>query len=142
MEWIIFIVVVWVVFKVLKAAITPASRAKPTSTRAAPKAAPQFSIEISSPQRYSSSSRLTPEKSAQQADRLWLGRNTPVKIGPYSIPKGFLYVGSGLPAVAGWSRPEPALINPKIRIAPGNPAKLGEGMSYWPCYSDDVLPRS
>lgn len=47
-----------------------------------------------------------------------------------------LYVGEGLSPVRGLRDVEPALINPRLPVDRANPNRRGEGMSYWPSYSE------
>ena len=51
-----------------------------------------------------------------------------------------MYVGEHLAGVGPWSGIEPALINPKLPVNRSRPDREGQGMNYWPSYSDISSP--
>ncbi len=75
------------------------------------------------------------------ADDLWVPQGKQVRVGKFSIPGGLIYVGRGLPAITRYDRIEPALIDPKLKVASQNPDKQGKQMTYWSSYSD-ISPTS
>jgi len=70
----------------------------------------------------------------------WVPHDQALDVHGYSIEGGLVYVGKDLAAVNGYSV-EPALINPKLKVAAKHPDHSGEGMTYWPAY-DRISPRN
>ena len=59
-----------------------------------------------------------------------------VAVANRQISGGMVYVGSSLLPVGGWQDCEPALIVPGLKVARGRGDDSGEGMGYWPSYSE------
>ncbi len=53
-----------------------------------------------------------------------------------TVHGGMIYVGKDLAPIGGWRQREPALIDPSLPVARRSPAREGDGMSYWPSYSE------
>ncbi|MDS7595485.1 TerB N-terminal domain-containing protein [Agrobacterium tumefaciens] len=65
---------------------------------------------------------------------VWVAPESPITVGPFTITKGLIYVGSSLPKQGGWSDQENCLIDPRQKVAKsGDPS--GETMGYWPSYA-------
>lgn len=77
---------------------------------------------------------------AAQAHRCWVPPGTALSVAGRLLPDGMIYVGSKLFSV-GRGEVEPALIDPSLPVADGVGAADGEGMSYWPSYSE-IGPRN
>ncbi|MBU8898364.1 TerB N-terminal domain-containing protein [Corallococcus sp. M34] len=69
----------------------------------------------------------------------WIPPGQSIEIAGYALKGGMLYVGPQLRAVNAPGT-EPALIQPKLQVA-SRPNRDGEGMGYWPSYSE-VSPAS
>ena len=65
----------------------------------------------------------------------WVPPAATVNVAGYVLRDGMIYVGEAVRAVRGGA-PEPALINPRLPVNRSNPFRAGQGMSYWPSYSD------
>jgi len=71
--------------------------------------------------------------SSTKPEECWQRAATAVSIAGRNIAGGLLYVGRGLPAVAGHAV-EPALVDPSLPV--GRRADIaGSAMGYWPSYS-------
>jgi uncharacterized tellurite resistance protein B-like protein len=69
-------------------------------------------------------------------DRLWIPQNQSVTVSDYRIDGGLIYVGEELDSVRNAYSPDPALINPKLKVNKINPDHSGHSMTYWPSYND------
>lgn len=105
----------------MQAKAAPATRAAPVQTSRGVQSSP---------------TRPPPNQSASP----WVPPGTAVTVAGYVLRDGMLYVGEPIRAV-GREGVEPALINPKLGVNRSNPARAGEGMSYWPSYSE-IGPRN
>jgi uncharacterized tellurite resistance protein B-like protein len=74
-------------------------------------------------------------------EKCWVLAEKTVSVQGYDIPGGLIYVGNHLAGVGPWSGTEPALINPKLPVDKSRPDREGQGMGYWPSYSD-IPPAS
>lgn len=75
-----------------------------------------------------------PSKPVHASDKLrWLPRGQAIVIHGVTIEGGFLYVGAQSSA---WEDREPSALYEKFPIDTRYPARSGEGMNYWPAYSD------
>jgi tellurite resistance protein len=74
-------------------------------------------------------------------DRVWVPVNHTVEIAGYTIHGGMIYLGEYLQSAGGYADPEPALINPRLKVERVRPNSSGEGMPYWPSYSN-IEPSS
>ncbi|MFI6713293.1 TerB N-terminal domain-containing protein [Nonomuraea sp. NPDC050478] len=70
----------------------------------------------------------------------WLRPGTGINLAGYNIVGGLLYVGTQLTAPSGYSA-DPALINPALPVDLRRPDWGGQGLDYWPSYSD-IPPHS
>jgi tellurite resistance protein len=68
-------------------------------------------------------------------DTVWVPANQPCEIAGYTISKGMVYVGEYLQSAGGYADPDPALINPRLKVDRMQPNSAGDGMTYWPSYS-------
>jgi len=66
---------------------------------------------------------------------VWFGIGQAAKIKNYTIPGGFVYVGTNLPDVSGYAN-DACLINPDLSVSSSEPWDAGEMMNYWPHYGD------
>ena len=80
--------------------------------------------------------RVEPAKLARAADQRWIPPESNVAVANRQISGGMVYVGSSLLPVGGWQDCEPALIVPGLKVARGRGDDSGEGMGYWPSYSE------
>ncbi|MFA5788115.1 MAG: TerB N-terminal domain-containing protein, partial [Actinomycetota bacterium] len=62
-------------------------------------------------------------------------------IAGHAVEGGLIYVGRNLPSVSSWRGVEPALIDPRLRVDNRRPDLGGEGLRYWPSYSE-IPPAS
>lgn len=85
--------------------------------------------------------RVEPDKLARASDRLWVPPGSNTEVANRAILGGMIYVGPSLPPVGGWNDCEPALINPSLKVARSRSDDSGEGLGYWPSYSD-IPPES
>lgn len=69
----------------------------------------------------------------------WIPPGQSIEVAGYTLKDGMVYVGSRLRAVNAPGT-EPALINPSLEVA-SRPNRDGQGMRYWPSYSD-ISPAS
>ena len=90
--------------------------------------------------RYFTSSGVSDGRLEIPSTARWIPMGEGVTIAGQHIPGGMLYVGSGLQAIAPYSGIEPALVNPGLPVRLGRVSATGEGMSYWPSYSE-ILPE-
>lgn len=74
--------------------------------------------------------RLEPEAQRYR----WIPPGEPVTVGGFSLTCGMIYVGQDLPSIRPWGGPEPALIDPALRVGTGADATAPLG--YWPSYTD------
>ena len=81
------------------------------------------------------SHRFELAKLARASDRLWTPPESDVRVANRVISGGMVYVGSSLLPVGGWQDCEPALIVPSLKVARSRYDYFGEGMGYWPSYS-------
>ena len=79
--------------------------------------------------------RVEPAKLARAADQLWIPPESEAKVANRLISGGMVYVGPSLLPVGGWQDCEPALIVPALKVARGRSDYSGEGMGYWPSYT-------
>jgi uncharacterized tellurite resistance protein B-like protein len=70
----------------------------------------------------------------------WIPSDTPIEVNGYTIHKGLFYFGDYLPSVYS-SSPDPALIDPSLRINKSSPDYSGTTLSYWPSYND-ITPEA
>ena len=68
--------------------------------------------------------------------KCWVPIDRTVAVQGYDVSGGLIYVGEHLAGVGPWSGTEPALINPKLPVGRSRPDREGQGMGYWPSYSD------
>ncbi|MCL4244689.1 MAG: tellurite resistance TerB family protein [Candidatus Dadabacteria bacterium] len=122
MEIIIILVFISVIVYALYSSST---KQKKESSKPAPYNIKSVSYEVRQDQHYSA-----------DADRLWIPQNQPVTISGYRIDGGLIYVGEGLGSLRNPYSPDPALINPKLKVNNINPDHVGSSMTYWPSYSD------
>jgi len=76
-----------------------------------------------------------------QPDKVWIPQNQSVDISGYKVDGGMMYVGEGLSSVRNDYSPEPALINPRLKVNKASPDYVGSSMTYWPSYSD-ITPEA
>ena len=76
---------------------------------------------------------------ASPAKSRWVIPGEIVEIGGIRITAGMIYVGRSLPTKHGDT--ENCLIDPSLRLSPGESDKLGHSMPYWPSYSD-IQPKA
>lgn len=69
-------------------------------------------------------------------DRFWIPQNQQVTVSGYKIDGGLIYVGESLGSVRNPHSPDPALINPKLKVNKTSLDHAGSSMTYWPSYSD------
>lgn len=69
----------------------------------------------------------------------WYGPGTTAYVNGTALPGGMLYVGRSLAAPD--RSPEPALINPTLKVDTRSPDLFGSTMGYWPAYGD-ISPRA
>jgi uncharacterized tellurite resistance protein B-like protein len=73
-------------------------------------------------------------RTAAYANASWVARGSSATV--YGLATGDLvYVGKGLPHLDGYGV-EPSLIDPSLPVDLANPNTRGEGITYWPSYSD------
>lgn len=70
----------------------------------------------------------------------WVPAGEEVQVQGFVLPGGMLYVGGELIAAEFASKPDPALIDPTLRLDPTSPARSGKGLPYWPSY-DELTAR-
>lgn len=70
----------------------------------------------------------------------WIPPEGEIEIEGYSARGGMVYVGSGLRSISGLG-PEPALIDPSLKVRRTNPDRSGSSMTYWPSYSS-ITPEA
>lgn len=72
----------------------------------------------------------------------WVPLGTSIDVRGRTIDGG-VYVGdrSSMSAVANWGRPEPALVDPRLRVDDSCPDTTGATMDYWPAY-DTMTPAA
>ena len=70
------------------------------------------------------------------ADRFWIPQNQPITVSGYQINGGMIYVGEGLGSIRNPHSPDPALINPRLRVNKARLDHAGSTMTYWPSYND------
>ena len=69
----------------------------------------------------------------------WIAPNEEIQVQGYDIPGGMLYLGTRL--MAPKETPEPALIDPDLRIDRNRPDTEGRYLDYWPAYAE-IPPTS
>lgn len=80
-------------------------------------------------------------EAAAESEACWVPPRKAVTVAGYDIPGGMLYVGRRLRSLRSWGAPDPALIDPSLRVNRGQPDRSGQFMSYWPSYSE-MAPTS
>jgi uncharacterized tellurite resistance protein B-like protein len=75
----------------------------------------------------------SPRRVASRVRAEWIPPGEPVEVSGYLLREGLVYVGHGLAASDG--SPEPALIDPTLKLARARPDVYGQSLSYWPSYS-------
>ncbi len=75
------------------------------------------------------------------AGKLWIAQNQPVTVSGYQIDGGLIYVGEELGSVRNPYSPDPALINPTLKVNKTHPDHSGYSMTYWPSYND-ITPEA
>ncbi|WP_281170537.1 TerB N-terminal domain-containing protein [Actinokineospora enzanensis] len=70
---------------------------------------------------------------------MWVPPGTDVTVQGQPLAGGMLYVGTTLTTPRGI--PDPALIDPSLRVDHRRPDRAGESMGYWPSYSD-ISPQA
>lgn len=73
------------------------------------------------------------QRTKPNAADCWVPNGNSCRVAGREIPGGMIYVGTGLRSASG-DGVEPALIDPKLPVAPGSGAVDGAGMEYWPSY--------
>ncbi|HEU0165540.1 MAG TPA: TerB N-terminal domain-containing protein, partial [Thermomicrobiales bacterium] len=68
-----------------------------------------------------------------RANGRWLAQGESIEIQGYRVSGGMIYVGKSLPTQQGG--PEPALIDPDLRVDQHQEDTLGRGLDYWPSYA-------
>jgi tellurite resistance protein len=106
----------------------------PSSTAATPAARAVVPVAPSPPLPAVAPARPAPRAAGPGALARWVPAEERIAVAGRELPGGMLYVGTELKCVAGGGV-EPALINPKLR-AGSPPRHDGQGMSYWPSYSE------
>lgn len=76
----------------------------------------------------------TRRESTKDESAYWISPGREISVNGYRITKGGIYVGSGLTAASGFSRVEPALIDPEVPVDRANADNAGRNMPYWPSY--------
>lgn len=66
----------------------------------------------------------------------WIPAGEEITVAGHRIAAGMIYVGHGLPAIAPYRNVEPSLIDPGLPVRAGFGTAAGEGMGYWPTYTD------
>ena len=65
----------------------------------------------------------------------WISQGNTVQIQGYILKNSMFYYGNNLQSINS-SSPEPALIDPSLRVNRASPDSSGATMSYWPSYSN------
>ncbi|MBK8232068.1 MAG: TerB N-terminal domain-containing protein [Candidatus Eisenbacteria bacterium] len=78
---------------------------------------------------------IFPKRTRRNAAESWIPKGTSCRVADRDIAGGMVYVGTGLRSVNGFDI-EPALVDPRLPVAPGAGATDGSGMGYWPSYSE------
>jgi uncharacterized tellurite resistance protein B-like protein len=78
----------------------------------------------------------TPQPRRDAGRECWVPAKRAVTVGSFTLPGGMLYFGRGLSSVGDAGSVEPALINPGLPIERFGHGSRGEGMPYWPSYSE------
>jgi uncharacterized tellurite resistance protein B-like protein len=90
---------------------------------------------------YSGPSRRQLSGPSRHPDDVWVPPGQSTVVHGVEIPDGMLYVGDQLAAAGGYRSIEPALVDPALAADLANPDTQGEGLDYWPSYSD-IAPES
>lgn len=80
-------------------------------------------------------------RSGRPPNSAWLPAGRAANIGGYLIKDGLIYVGRGLPALGRHQGVEPALIDPRLPVDAADPDRPGDGLHYYPSYSN-LSPRT
>lgn len=115
------------------APVAPTPPPRPVAPPAPQVSTPAVLIPPPRPVAPSPPTQLTPSEGA------WVPPGQRVEVAGYTLPGGMVYVGARLRAVTA-PGVEPALINPKLEVG-SRPNRDGQGMGYWPSYSD-ISPAS
>lgn len=67
---------------------------------------------------------------------IWVPPGKSVKVADFLLPGGMVYVGTRIETDSAYEQVDPCLINPKLRIETNRPDFEGNGMGYWPSYSE------
>jgi len=105
------------------------------TTVVSPSASPSQTAHVGITVDIRASTRARPSfSSATKPNECWKSAGEIISLSGRSIQGGLVYVGHGLPAVAGHTV-EPALIDPTLSVG-RRPDVTGAAMGYWPSYSD------
>ncbi len=66
----------------------------------------------------------------------WVTARERIRVQGFVLEGGLFYIGQGLWSVSADSTPEPALIDPSLRLDPTSPARSGRNMPARPAYSE------
>lgn len=132
MEWIVAIVVVLLVLGWLGQRSSTASTTDRPGRRQTGRSRGRASSTVTYGARRGQTSLRADEAAA--GDALWRPPGETVELHGAAINAGLLYVGTGLPALNGYG-PEPALIDPKLKVDTKRIDWAGAGLDYWPSYS-------
>ena len=80
--------------------------------------------------------RLNPRPRApeQTAEECWVPPGEAVRVGPYTVTRGMIYVGAGLYRDRRAWKPEDFLIDPTLKVSSEAPDHAGRTVSPWPAY--------
>ncbi len=81
------------------------------------------------------------QNSARAGPQAWVPPGQAVTVRGRVLPRGMLYVGSGVQGVSSYGPTEAALIDPELRTDDRSPDVHGSEMGYWPSYAE-ISPRS
>lgn len=135
MEWIVAIVVVLLVLGWLgrrSGTATAPARSKRSEATGRTAERPPSGAMITYGGRGREASLGPAEASA--GDRFWRPPGETIEVHGAPVNAGLIYVGSGLAALNGHG-PEPALVDPKLKVDAKRMDWAGAGLDYWPSYS-------
>jgi len=115
------IAAIWIIYKIFSSPKSPESRLP------RPEEKPLATIKITLP------TDSTPSIRGNNGDDFWKPAAQSSRVAGLEIG-GTLYVGRGLSSIA-QGGPEPALVDPKLRVASGIEECSVRRLSYWPSYS-------
>lgn len=124
MEIIIGLIVLYVVYRIIKAFSQSNKSAKSNEIT--------IRVETSGPSDFRSSYKRDDEPKGELAT--WYGAGKLVHIQGYDIPDGLIYVGTNLPDYSEYTN-DACLVNPKLKVSEAEPWEAGDGIDYWPSYS-------